>query len=251
MAEAAAWALVLGVLGAIVGSFAATLVLRWPEGRSVMRGRSVCDGCGRTLAPVELVPIASALVLRGRSRCCGSAIDPLHGRVELCAALVGASAGWMAPGVTGAAGALFGWMLLTLAALDARAFWLPDRIVAPLAVAGAGFGAAGIGPPPADRIAGGAAGFALLWLVALGYRHWRGREGLGGGDPKMLGAIGLWLGWRPLPAILLSAGLAGLGIVLFRLLTGRAVTATDALPLGTLMAIAAYPTWLMLVGSWP
>jgi leader peptidase (prepilin peptidase)/N-methyltransferase len=88
----------------------------------------------------------------------------------------------------------------------------------------------------------------MLWAIATGYRRWRGREGMGGGDPKLFGAIGLWLGWRMLPAVMLTAGLIGLGVVLFRQVTGRPMTATDMLPLGTLMALAAYPAWLMMIG---
>ena len=71
----------------------------------------------------------------------------------------------------------------------------------------------------------------------------RGREGLGGGDPKLLAAIGAWLGWQ-LPFILLGAGLLGLAAVLLMRLRGEAVAATDRLPLGTLMALAAWPIWL-------
>ncbi|MDP1025895.1 A24 family peptidase [Sphingomonas sp. KR1UV-12] len=242
------WAIGLGVLGALVGSFVATLVLRWPEERSVVHGRSACDGCGRTLRAIELIPLVSALASRGRCRRCGGRIDPLHWQVEAAALLIGASAGWIAPGPAGVMGAAFGWLLLALGTLDARAFWLPDRLVAPLALLGLAGGAVGLAPSLLDRLIGGAAGYALLALVAFSYRHWRGREGLGGGDPKLLGAIGLWLGWRLLPAVLLCAGLIGLGVVLFRQLTGRPMAATDALPLGTLMALAAYPAWLLMVG---
>ncbi|WP_267414760.1 prepilin peptidase, partial [Sphingomonas sp. GC_Shp_4] len=118
LAGAALWAAMLGVLGAILGSFIAALVSRWPEGRSVMRGRSACDGCGRTLSSLELVPLLSALWLRGRCRRCGVRIAPLHWIIELAALAIGAAAGWVAPGVVGIAGAVFGWLLLALAALD-------------------------------------------------------------------------------------------------------------------------------------
>ena len=85
-------ALVGALAGAILGSFLATLILRWPQGRGVMRGRSACDSCGRTLGPRDLVPMLSALASRGQCRSCGARIDPLHGRVEAGCAIVGASA---------------------------------------------------------------------------------------------------------------------------------------------------------------
>ena len=144
--------------------------------------------------------------------------------------------GWIA--------ALFGWLLLTLALFDLRFFILPDRLTATLALA-AGAGIALYGAPTiGDRLIGGAGGYATLQLIRLGYRAARGREGLGGGDPKLLGAIGLWTGWQPLPAIMLVAALMGLAIAGTMHLLGRRVTVTHRLPLGTLMAAAAWPIWL-------
>jgi leader peptidase (prepilin peptidase)/N-methyltransferase len=61
----------------------------------------------------------------------------------------------------------------------------------------------------------------------------------------MFGAIGAWLGWPLLPHVLLGAGLIGLLIVAVTRLRGNSVTATDRLPLGTLMALAAWPLWLL------
>lgn len=244
--EMIAWAGGLGVLGAIIGSFLATLVIRWPEERSVLSGRSACDGCGRSLRPWELVPLISALAQRGRCRRCGSAIDSRHWQIELGCAVVGVISGFAVPGPVGAAGAAFGWLLLTLAALDVTEFWLPDALTGTLALAGL---AAGFVVPPEwnERLIGGVAGFGALWLIGFAYRRLRGREGLGGGDPKLLGAIGLWLGWRMLPEVLLLASLVGLGAVLVGALRGRKVAATDRVPFGALMAIAAYPLWLVMI----
>lgn len=242
-----AWPLALGVLGAIFGSFIAALVIRWPAGRSVVGGRSVCDACGHTLRARDLVPIASALALRRRCRYCGAAIDPRHLVIEVAGAVVGVAAGAAAVGPEAGAGAVFGWLLLALAALDWEALWLPDRLTAPLAISGVVGGALGLEPALPDRLLGGAAGFGALWLVAAGYRRVRGRHGLGGGDPKLFGAIGLWLGWRMLPAVLLLASLVGLGLVLLRRLSGRAVAADDALPFGAFLAVAAYPAWIAMV----
>ena len=249
--SAADWAAGLGVLGAIMGSFIATLVVRWPEGRSVVRGRSMCDACGRALGAAELVPLVSLAVQRGRCRGCGAIVPAVHWQVELLAAAVGAGAGWVAPGGQGLAGAMFGWLLLALAALDLTAWWLPDRLTGLLALGGIGTGLAGLAPALPDRLIGGALGFALLWLVARGYRRVRARDGMGGGDPKLFGAIGLWLGWAMLPAVLLGAALAGLGVVAWLRLTGRDVRRTDALPLGALLAMAAYPAWLVMVAYRP
>ncbi|KQT32930.1 peptidase A24 [Sphingomonas sp. Leaf412] len=245
LSTAAVFPLLLALLGAIIGSFLATLAIRWPQGRT-LGGRSACDGCGRTLTAVELLPVIGWLAKRGRCGTCNARIDPRHPGFELACAAIGALSGWLAPGVAGAFGAAFGWLLLTLAAIDAAELWLPDPLVAALALLGlasAPFAA----PELIDRLIGGAAGFASLWLVAAVYRMMRGREGLGGGDPKLFGAIGLWLGWRVLPVVLLLAALVGLGVVLFQHLRGRPVAAEDALPFGTFLAVAAYPAWIAVI----
>jgi leader peptidase (prepilin peptidase)/N-methyltransferase len=249
--DALVWAAGLGLLGTIIGSFVATLVVRWPAGRSVVRGRSACDGCGRVLGATRLVPLFSYAVRRGRCGECGGRIDPRHPAIELIALGIGAAAGVASPGLAGLAGAAFGWLLLALAGLDLAALWLPDRLTAPLAIGGVGAGALGVAPALDERLVGGVAGAAGLWLVGWSYHRVRGRRGLGGGDPKLLGAIGLWLGWRLLPAVLLLACLVGLGAAGWRLLTGRRVAASDAMPLGTLLAIAAYPAWLVMIASAP
>jgi leader peptidase (prepilin peptidase)/N-methyltransferase len=240
------WPTGLGILGAIVGSFLATLVIRWPQERSVVGGRSACDACGRTLRAWELVPLISALASRGRCRTCGTKIDPRHWQIELGCAALGVISGVAVPGPIGAAGAVFGWLLLTLAALDVAEFWLPDRLTAALAVAG--LASIAIAPPAwPDRVIGGAAGFVSLWLIAFAYRRIRGREGLGGGDPKLFGAIGLWVGWAMLPLVLLLACVVGLGAVVAARLRGQDVSGGDWVPFGALMAIAAYPVWLVMI----
>ncbi len=239
------WPILLGVLGAVFGSFIATLAIRWPQGRSIAKGRSACDGCGRTLGAGELVPLASFVALRGRCRGCGTRIAPGHLVTELLGAAIGIVAGLVAPGFAGVAGSVCGWLLLALGAIDLAAFWLPDRLTGTLAIAALLGALAGVAPDLTDRLIGGAGGFATLWLVAVLYQRLRGRTGLGGGDPKLFGAIGLWLGWRALPTVLLIASLAGLAVVLVMAVAGRRPAATDRLPLGTLLAAAAFLCWAL------
>jgi leader peptidase (prepilin peptidase)/N-methyltransferase len=244
------WPLLLGVLGLVFGSFIATLAIRWPEGRAVSKGRSACDACGKALGAGELVPVLSYALQRGRCRGCGAAIRPSHLVTELLGLAIGMAAGLVAPGLEGAAGAVFGWLLLTLAALDLAAFWLPNLLTGALAATGLAVGLLTDFPPGLnDRLLGGALGFGGLWLVATLYRAVRKRHGIGGGDPKMFGAIGLWVGWDRLPIVLLMACLIGLAVVAVLLLTGRRVGAATRLPFGVLLAMGGFAVWLVVAAT--
>lgn len=237
------------LLGAIIGSFLGALVTRWPRGEGVVRGRSRCDGCGRVLRPWEMVPVLGALALRFRCRTCGAAIDPAQWVLEAGCAAVGGAAFAFAPGPLPAlAWCLLGWTLTALAILDARHFWLPDRLTLPLAGLGLTVGLYAGGPGLGDRAIGAAAGYGTILAIALGYKAARGREGIGLGDAKLLGAIGAWTGWALLPMVVLIASLAGLVWALLRFIGGGKMRADSALPLGTFFCLAVLPAFAM--GQW-
>jgi leader peptidase (prepilin peptidase)/N-methyltransferase len=149
----------------------------------------------------------------------------------------------MHPGAYGVAGAVFGWWLLALLVLDVEHMWLPDRLTLPLGLAGM---AAGwwLSMPLVDSLIGAAAGWASLAGLAAGYKALTGRTGIGGGDPKLFAAIGAWLGWFALPFVLVLAATLGLLLVLYDRLSGRPVTRYSRVPLGALLAAAAWPLWL-------
>jgi leader peptidase (prepilin peptidase)/N-methyltransferase len=195
-----------------------------------------------------MVPMLSFILAAGLCRRCGAAIDRSHLAIEAAAALVGLVAFIAHPGVTALATAVFGWWLLLLAALDARHHWLPDKLTLPLLPAGVALALLGVGPALSSRAIGAVTGFFLLWGLASAYRALRGREGLGGGDPKLLAGLGAWLGWQHLPFVLLGAGLLGLLSLLLAHSRGIPVSATDRVPLGALMVLAAWPVWLLVAG---
>lgn len=235
------------VLGAVLGSFLALVLVRWPEGRPVVGGRSKCDSCGATLRWHELVPLLSYALQRGRCRRCGTRIDPRLPMIEAGAALIAFLSFLILPPAAALVTAMFGLWLLLLAALDAEHQWLPDVLTLPLMPAGLLVGWFELGPAFEGRVVGLAVGFLSLFLIGWTYEKLRGRRGLGGGDPKLFGAIGAWLGWQGLPFVLLAASLIGLASVLLRKARGEAVGAADRVPLGALMAIATWPLWLLAV----
>ncbi|MGB7405380.1 MAG: prepilin peptidase [Pacificimonas sp.] len=225
------------VLGAIVGSFLGVIVTRWPQGEGVVSGRSHCDDCKRRLAPLELIPILSWLALRGRCRSCDRRIDPLLPFIEVGAAAIGAGTVLLAETPAQLMWAAAGWLLLVLAILDARHFWLPDRLTVVLAVLGLAYGS--LSGAPILALTGAAVGWASLTLVGFLYERVRGRVGLGGGDPKLFGAIGAWIGPGALPIILLAASLVGLLSAGMSILRRTRVSSTTHLPFGTFLAVAA------------
>lgn len=232
-----------GLLGLVLGSFIAALVQRWGEGRSILHPPSQCDMCGAKLTIRDLVPLLSWLALRGRCRHCGAPIPRFSAEIELASLLIGTCSLALVPGTHGWLLAMFGWMLLPLALLDARHLWLPDTLIALLAGTAMLLGLFGVEPAPLDRLIGAAAGGLTLALIAAAYRRARGREGMGGGDPKFMAAIGCWLGWQLLPLVLLLASLTGLAWAMISGLRGGTAApslALRAVPFGTFLALAAF-----------
>lgn len=239
-----AWAAVPGALlaaglGLIFGSFIAALAIRWPKGEG-LGGRSRCDSCGGALKARDLVPGLSFLWLRGRCRQCGAAIDRFHLAVELAGAAIGAAALLILPGMTGWIWALMGWMILPLILLDARHYWLPDRLVFPLAAAGLVLAGPLTATTLDDRWIGALAGGLLLLAVRLGYRALRGAEGMGGGDPKLMAALGAWLGWQALPLLLLIASGGGIIWALVSARKGDQPLALRPVPFGVFLGAGGW-----------
>ena len=246
MLPAAAWPIVGGGLGLLIGSFMALVTARWPLGETIM-GRSRCDGCGVALGPFELVPLLSFAALRGRCRHCGQAIAARHWQIELAAAAVGAALLWRYPGAWWLA--LAGWWLLALIILDVEHYWLPDALTLPFIA----YVLLLPGMAIDQRLWGAGLGFAGLWLVGAGYKQLRGRDGLGGGDPKLLAGLGALLGPWALPFLITGAAGLGLALAGWDALRGRTVDAATRVPFGALLAGAALvmlllgPDWLEIV----
>jgi leader peptidase (prepilin peptidase)/N-methyltransferase len=242
----AAFILLSGLVGTVIGSHLATVALRWPAGRSANVGRSMCDGCAARLRWWELVPLLSWLALRGRCHRCGGTIDWRHPATELAAGAIAILMATTLPSALALAGMVFGWALLLLSLLDLDQHWLPDRLTLPLLAAGLVLASLGIGPTLPARIIGAVTGWTVLEAVRRGYQRLRGRPGLGGGDPKLFAAIGAWTGWRMLPTTLLVASLTGLAIVALLTLAGRPIGRTTMLPFGPMLACGAVVAWIIV-----
>ena len=216
-----------------VGSVLGVLVRRLPAARPVAWARSACESCGRVLGPAELVPLLSYAALRGRCRGCGAPIGRFHPAIELAAVAV---AVW----AVAASGTWFdcalGWGLLALAWIDWEHQRLPDALTLPLVALG--LVASWWGEPWGllDHAIGAVVGYVAFRLIALGYRAWRGRDGLGAGDAKLLAAAGAWVGWDRLDQVVLVGALAGIGMAVWRARSVRPPGGT-AVPFGPGLAL--------------
>lgn len=199
-----------GLLGLMFGSFIATLTVRWPRGESIVAGRSRCDSCHRGLALRDMIPLVSYFWMRGTCRTCAMVIDPIHPLAEGLGLAIGLAALALSPTSSGWAHAVFGWMLLPLMLLDARFYWLPDRLVAPLAVVGLVVGGGMLDTDIATRLGGAMVGGLSLAVLAAGFEKIRGAPAMGGGDPKLAAALGAWLGWQLIPMVFLLSSAAGI-----------------------------------------
>lgn len=144
-------------------------------------------------------------------------------------------------------------LVLTLAALcvyDLRLFILPDTLTLPLLMTGL---AAELLAPGTDgasleaRLAGAAGGYGVLYLLNKLYRAWRGRDGLGMGDAKLMAAAGAWLGVGALPFVLLIASALGLAVGLSIMLITRQQKEYAVLPFGPFISTAFLLLWFFPV----
>jgi leader peptidase (prepilin peptidase)/N-methyltransferase len=200
------------LLGALIGSFLNVVIHRLPLGESLVSPGSHCPSCGAPVRAFDNVPVLSWLLLRGRCRSCGVGISPRYPVVELLTAAAFAAV----VAVRGYDDGL--WLelpfvacLIALAGIDLDHKLLPNKIVYPMAVYG--FAAAALvdtGDFPEHLIAGTGA-FTFLLIAVLAYP-----SGMGMGDVKLGGAMGIYLGVAVIPALLaafLTGTLFGLALI--------------------------------------
>ena len=201
--------------------------------------RSHCPHCQTPLAWRDLVPVLSYLWLRGRCGHCAVPISARYPLVEVVVGLVWGLCAWHWGGsLTALAWAGFFTTLLALALIDADTLLLPDALTLPLMWAGliaAQLGWTGL--PLSAALWGAVAGYLSLWAVYQVFLRLTGKHGLGGGDFKLLAALGAWLGWQALPWLVLGASL--LGLLFAAVLMWRGQYQKDQhIPLGPSLALA-------------
>ena len=222
----------VAVLGAVLGSFLNVVIHRLPRGQSLARPGSRCPSCGTPIAPYDNVPVLSWLLLRGRCRHCGAPISPRYPTVELLTAAT-----------FGAVVAVRGFdddlvlelpfvaCLIALAGIDLDHRLLPNKIVYPMAVYGLVATAIVDTDDLVEHVIAGAGGFLFLFIAVLAYPR-----GMGMGDVKLAGAMGLYLGLSLIPAML-TAFLTGSLIGLVMMAREGVQARKKAVPFGVFLAL--------------
>ena len=229
---------VLFALGLCFGSFLNVVIHRLPRGLSLAWPPSSCPACGHAIRPYDNIPLLSWVLLKGRCRDCTAPIPVRYPAVELAAGLlVVALAAFLGPRAALVPAGVFALALLAIALIDFDHRIIPDELSIGGLVIGLmtrGFTVEGV----LAGLIGALVGAGSLYLVAAGYRKATGIEGLGGGDVKLAGMIGAFLGWPGVFLTIFAAALTG-SVVGIALIAAGKGSRRSALPFGTFLAPAA------------
>jgi leader peptidase (prepilin peptidase)/N-methyltransferase len=231
-----------GLLGAVLGSFLNVCIFRWTTDQSVVRPASHCPRCNYVLRWYDNVPVLSWLWLRGRCRQCRGPISIQYPLVELATAVIWAGFAWhFGPSLALVRDAVFFTILLGIAVGDARTYIIPDEFSVGGMVLGLLFSLPGGFPVIGASMFGAALGFGLLWLVAVVGKRVFKEDAMGGGDIKMMGMVGAFLGWSGVLLTVFLGAMVGVVAFLPALISGR----RKLVPFGVFLAIGAAVTYLV------
>ncbi|WP_097460134.1 prepilin peptidase [Mangrovitalea sediminis] len=223
------------VLGLCIGSFLNVVILRLPkmldqewrcqceellevpeaqraaqQSIGLATPRSRCPQCGHQITALENIPVISYLLLGGKCSSCKTKISVRYPMIEMATGLLTVLTVLLLGPTVGALWALLlVWALIALAMIDFDTQLLPDKITLPLLWLGLVLNYSSQITDFESAFWGAVAGYMVLWLVYHAFRLTTGKEGMGYGDFKLLGALGAWLGWQMLPAVILLSSLVG------------------------------------------
>ena len=236
-------------VGACLGSFVNVVAYRLPKGQSLVRPRSRCTHCRRLIAFYDNIPVFSWFWLRGRCRHCRGPISPRYPAVEFAvgALALGLWLRWGGQPWWAAAAVLACAALTAVALIDWDTFLIPDELSLGLLAAGwlcapwnpllAAAGARwDVGLWASAR--GSLAGFAICWLTAEVGERIFGREAMGGGDIKLLAAVGAWGGALGAFDCLMIASVLGSLYGVIRMARGT-LRRSEPIPFGPFLSAGA------------
>jgi leader peptidase (prepilin peptidase)/N-methyltransferase len=231
--------LIAGTLGALIGSFLNVCIYRLPLEKSIVWPGSHCPSCGKAIEFYDNIPLLSYLWLIGRCRACRERISIRYPFVEAVNA-----AGYLAilwtfgPTWTTVLYALLFSALLVVAGTDLTHKIIPNVVTLPGIVLGL-LGAATVLPVGLlNALLGVAVGGGILWALAWASPYLFGKEGMGGGDIKLLAMIGAFLGWKPALLTIMIGSLTG-SIIGISLIALRLMKRDEYIPFGPFLVLGA------------
>ncbi len=266
-AEPTLWYPLIFVLGAVVGSFLNVVILRLPkimqqqwrseceafleleptqtgEPLSLSQPPSTCPSCNTRIKPWQNIPILSWLMLRGKCANCSASISIRYPIIELITGVLSVVVAMQFTYDWALLLALVTtWCLVALTVIDAETQLLPDDITLPLVWLGLVANAFGVFTDLQSALWGAVFGYGILWSIYWIFKLTTGKEGMGYGDFKLLGALGALLGWQALPMIILMSSAVG-AIIGIALMATKRLNREQPMPFGPYLAIAG---WLSMV----
>ncbi len=172
--------------------------------------RSRCPHCNHQITALENIPVISWLMLGGKCSSCKAPISARYPTIELITGLLGALAiAFFGATWAGLGALILTWTLVALTCIDIDTQLLPDDMTLPLLWIGLLFNLFGVFAPLKDAVIGAMLGYMILWSIYWLFKLITGKEGMGYGDFKLLGALGAWFGWQKIPAIILLSSAVG------------------------------------------
>ncbi|HZJ57329.1 MAG TPA: prepilin peptidase [Clostridia bacterium] len=230
--------LAIAILSVFLGSFYNVCIHRILREESVIYPPSHCPDCGHSLGPLDLVPVFSYVFLMGRCRYCKARISPRYPLVEVLTSITylllykvfGLS--WSL-----VAYSFFLGVLIIITFIDIEYQIIPNSLILLGLIFGILFGAINITTGIVDALLGLVIGFGSLLVIAILAKVFIGKEGMGGGDIKLLGVIGLFLGWKlTLLTLILSIYIGGVFSILLLLL--KIKKRGEYIPFGPFISLA-------------
>jgi len=205
---------------------------------------STCPACGSRIKPWHNLPVIGWLMLRGKCASCSAKISVQYPIVELLTGVFSVACVWrfgFSPQL--AASLVMTWALIALTVTDLHTMYLPDNITLPLLWLGLLLSLKPVFADPTSAIAGAAAGYLLLWSIFWAFKLATGKEGMGYGDFKLMGALGAWFGWELLPQIVLLSAVVGAAVGI-TLMAARRAEWSSRIPFGPYIAGAG---WIAMI----
>lgn len=232
-------AIVLFILGAVVGSFLNVCIHRIPREESIVFPSSRCPHCRHAIAWYDNIPLFSYIFLRGRCRSCQEAISGRYFLIEALTAVMALFTYWKF-GISLAffAAFLFVATLIVITFIDIEHQIIPHEIVLPgipLFLLAAVFI---MGIPLFDAFLGIMIGIGSLYLIAVYYEQLTGTEGMGGGDVNLMGMLGAFLGWKSLLFVLMTGAFTGAAVGIIMMIN-KGKTMKYAVPFGPFLSLGA------------